>query len=395
MKIINFRNVNLLNSRVNVLSGNLLPVSGDSQFSVIHRIYSAAVWLNELIYMSALIAGIMLSPKEKGLKDGSLPVAVWMEATVMLTSLLSRKKLMREIVRKMDDILQNADEPMNDIVKAAIKPIITPFIIYAVTSVISVMIWTGQPVVLAFKKSVFYYIDYNLPAAFSTEPFSSRVLIPSTIIMTTGGVYLFLRKFSMDVYMMHLVLMLTAQYRYTASKLTILCRDLQSYDDKSQRERFMQDRLIEKELKRLCRHQHNVLSISLLLKKLLSVNFSVLYVNNVFRFCFVGVLMSTVPSLSLAEGISIVSFSMGAVMQFFLMCSSVQTLSDASTEITDKAFDESWYQLSQPMKRIFILLIMGNNLECKIAAIGKFNLSLPSFMTVSFVVHLHFYLNLF
>jgi len=37
------------------------------------------------------------------------------------------------------------------------------------------------------------------------------------------------------------------------------------------------------------------------------------------------------------------------------------------------------------MKRIFILLIMSNNLECRIAAIGKFNLSLPSFMTVKFV----------
>lgn len=52
--------------------------------------------------------------------------------------------------------------------------------------------------------------------------------------------------------------------------------------------------------------------------------------------------------------------------------------------MTDKAFDEAWYQFGPSMKRTFILLIMANNLECKIAAIEKFNLSLPSFMTVNF-----------
>jgi len=37
------------------------------------------------------------------------------------------------------------------------------------------------------------------------------------------------------------------------------------------------------------------------------------------------------------------------------------------------------------MKRTFILLIISNNLECRIAEIGKFNLSLPLFMTVKFI----------
>jgi len=51
--------------------------------------------------------------------------------------------------------------------------------------------------------------------------------------------------------------------------------------------------------------------------------------------------------------------------------------------VTDKAFDEGWYQLKPTMQRTFILLILANNLECKIAAIDKFNLSLPSFMAVN------------
>ncbi|XP_011640294.1 uncharacterized protein LOC105429183 isoform X2 [Pogonomyrmex barbatus] len=351
MKQINFENVNLLNSRVNLLSGNLLPIAIDnSRFSIIWRIYSVIVWLIELIHTIALIFGIILVPKEKALKDGTVGSVVILETSFMLLWLYSHKKLMKQIIQKMNDIFQNTDEIMKGIVKSALKPITMPFVIYGVT-------------------------------AFSTEPFSSQVLISSTILMTIGSVYLFLKKFGVDIYMIHLVLMLTVQYRYTAAKLTILCQD-QNFQNKSPNKYSMKNRWIKKELRELCRHQNTVLNISFMLKKLLSINFSLLYINNVFRFCFIGILLSTVPSSTFAEGISIILFTLGSLTQFFLLCSSVQTLSDASTEMTDKAFNEGWYQFGSSNKRTFISLIMANNLECKIAAIGKFNLSLPSFMTI-------------
>jgi len=37
-------------------------------------------------------------------------------------------------------------------------------------------------------------------------------------------------------------------------------------------------------------------SISLLLKELLSLNFSLIYVNSVFRFCFIGIMLSSVSN---------------------------------------------------------------------------------------------------
>lgn len=46
------------------------------------------------------------------------------------------------------------------------------------------------------------------------------------------------------------------------------------------------------------------------------------------------------------------------------------------------AFHENWYRFEISVKRIFILMILSNSLECKLAAFDKFNLSLPSFMTV-------------
>lgn len=255
-----FKNANFLNTRVNLISGNLLPiVSDNSRFSVIWRIHSAAVWLIELIHTIALIVGMILVPKEKSLKDGTIAVVITLEASFMLTRLYSRKKLLDEIIEKMNDILQSADEIMKDIVKSAIKPITMPFIIYGVTGVITVVIWTIQPILLIFEKSTFYYVDYNLPTAFNNEPFSSRILIFSTIFMTIGSSYLFLKKFGVDVYMMHLVLMLTAQYRYTAAKLTILFRDLQNNHDETEKKHSMEDQWMKRELRKLCVHQNIVL----------------------------------------------------------------------------------------------------------------------------------------
>lgn len=50
--------------------------------------------------------------------------------------------------------------------------------------------------------------------------------------------------------------------------------------------------------------------------------------------------------------------------------------------MTDMAFHESWYHFKPSMKRKLMLLMLGNNLKCRIAAFEKFNISLPQFSTV-------------
>jgi len=50
--------------------------------------------------------------------------------------------------------------------------------------------------------------------------------------------------------------------------------------------------------------------------------------------------------------------------------------------MTDDAFHEDWYSRKPPIKHLFLLIMMANNLECRIAKIEAFSLSLPSFMKV-------------
>jgi len=59
--------------------------------------------------------------------------------------------------------------------------------------------------------------------------------------------------------------------------------------------------------------------------------------------------------------------------------------------MTDEAFHEDWYSRKPSVKRLFLLIIMANNLKCRIAKIEAFELSLPSFMKVRFYAVSMFY----
>ncbi|XP_011882014.1 PREDICTED: odorant receptor 49a-like isoform X2 [Vollenhovia emeryi] len=378
-----FQNVNSLNIRLNLFSGNLLPMrSSNSSFPLFWKILSAFGWLSQFILAIAMVPGSIYVPIEKLLKDGMVAFIVFTELAFMLLRIRSRKNLVCQLIQRLNEILHSADETMRNVVTATLEPVKTPLNFYWSAGVISIIVWSCIPLVLIFEKNLFRYEDYRMPVAFSKQPFSLRIFLLGSLFILITAIYLFLKKVSVDVYMVHLVLMLTAQYRYIALKIARL------FQDKSEGNQFQSQhssglsRGTEKEIRALCRHHNNVLQITLLLKELLSLNFSLIHVNSVFRFCFIGIMLSTITSTTLWEAISIIMYSTGAIVQLYILCSCVQQLLEASTEITDKAFHENWYLLHPSIKRIFSLLIMANHLECKIATFEKFNLSLPSFMTI-------------
>lgn len=70
---------------------------------------------------------------------------------------------------------------------------------------------------------------------------------------------MFLKKVGVDVYMVHLVLMITAQYRYIAMKMAMIFQD-EGRDDEFQKIHLSElDRKREKEIRALCRHHNDVI----------------------------------------------------------------------------------------------------------------------------------------
>lgn len=249
----NFQSVNLLNIRLNLFSGNLLPVTSyESSFPLCWKMYSIFVWLIELIIGAALIPGCMYVSTEKFLKDGMICIAIFIEMTFLIARIYICKDVVYQLIRKLNDVLHTADETMKSVVTATLKPVEVPLNFYWMAGVASIIAWACIPLVLVFEKNLFYYEDYRIPTVFSRQPFSLDIFLLGSFFLMISAVYMFLKKVGVDVYMIHLVLMTTAQYRYIAVKIAKLFQE-NNEDNKE----HSSDQRKEKEIKVLCRH-HNV-----------------------------------------------------------------------------------------------------------------------------------------
>ncbi|XP_032666795.1 odorant receptor 67a-like [Odontomachus brunneus] len=378
----NFRNVNPLNVYSNYISGNLLPLAPhSSRFSITWKSYGGFMWLLQGVQLCVLIPGLIMVSWEKAIIDGTITAILTIEVFFIVGQIQTHKKLVDRLIRKLNDILQIEDEIMKDVVMTTIKPMDGPLRFYLVSGALSVFVWFSLPLLMVFERETFFYEDFRLPAVFSQQPFSSRTFVLGSILVLFGNVQIFLKKCGLDIYMIHLVLMLTAQYRYTARRLALI------FQDADKRCKFGEvsceaDQWMDNAIKALCRHHTTVIRLSVILRKLLSSSLSMIYVNSVLRFSFTAILFNTVLSATPLEGLLVSMYSCGSVMEFYMLCSCVQQLQDASTNITDEAFHEKWYQFGPSVKRTFMLMVLGNTLGCKLSTCDKFNLSLPSFMAI-------------
>jgi len=77
-----------------------------------------------------------------------------------------------------------------------------------------------------------------------------------------SAVYMFLQKVGVDVYMIHLVLMTTAQYRYIAMKIAMIFQANDENNKEHSSELNQKSELNqrqEREFKVLCRHHNSVI----------------------------------------------------------------------------------------------------------------------------------------
>jgi len=261
--MMDFQNVNFLNVRLNMLSGNLLPMTSDnSLFPIAWRIYSAVIWLIEVVQTSAIIPGIMMVPIDKTLQDATVGLVVTVEVFFLLKQMNMHRNLISQLIRKLNNILRIEDKTMRNIVRSTLKPVEVPLKFYCMAGTGSIIVWCCIPFTLILKKRYFFYEDYRLPMVLSNEPFSREIFLIGSFFVSIASVYMFMKKVALDVYMINLVLLMTAQYRYTAIKLaTIFRRDtLHNEHSGSQKMYYSNlDILAVREIKVLCRHHSAVI----------------------------------------------------------------------------------------------------------------------------------------
>ena len=160
----------------------------------------------------------------------------------------------------MNYLLVVEDETLRDVTIGTVKPLEKPLRIYIIASVGSLMIWASLPLAKTFRKNEFYYTDYQVPAVISNEPFPIGVFIGGVVLQIFGSAYTLLRKISLDLYTMHLILLITAQYKYLRIKFATI---LEQKTPKDFYNGFIiwqnvcyeiNDKMVKQEMKLLTRH---------------------------------------------------------------------------------------------------------------------------------------------
>ncbi|EFN83498.1 hypothetical protein EAI_15433 [Harpegnathos saltator] len=227
----NFQSVNLINVRLNMVSGNLLPVTSDKTFSLFWCVYSMLTWLLQLLRMGAFIPGFMEVSTEKIFLDAMLAIVFTTEVIFLNVQIQRHSKLMRRFILQLNNILDAGDEMMRNIVTMTMKPIIIPLNFYWLTGLATVSIWCLVPLNLLSKKSSFSYEDYRMPVAFGKQPFSATVFVLGTLVISISSIGMYLKKVSVDIYMVNMVLLMTLQYRYISTKLAQIFREGASWNE--------------------------------------------------------------------------------------------------------------------------------------------------------------------
>ncbi|KAF3430700.1 hypothetical protein E2986_12642 [Frieseomelitta varia] len=391
-----FRNSNRLNIFVNVLSGNFLPMtSKKTKLPILFKIYSIIVWLIELVYFTACIFGLFCVPREKALKDGTVNLIVLLEIIVLSVYLHSRKNLLHELIGKLNHLIED-NEMLRDITLSIAKPIVKSLTIYTIANTTAVVVWIALPLLEILRKNEFYYSDYGVPAVISNEPFSTGIFIGGVALQILGAAYTIIRKIGLDLYTMHFIILMTAQYKYLRIKIATifkqepetLCNNIVKRNISSGNERT-----ISHEMRLLTRHYETVVEMAVMLRKLLSPNIGILYVEYVFRFCFISFMLVTICYCLFCclffqtvgffpEKCLFIMYALSLLIQFYILCYSIQKLIEASETVTDDVIHEKWYFHDVSLQRAIVMMILTNKLECKLSSLQSIDLTLPSFMSV-------------
>jgi len=255
-----FQNVNSLNMKLNKFSGNLLPMTDrGSSFTIFWKLYGVLVTVFQLLTIIVMICGCVHVSRNKFIQDGMICLSTSGQITFMITQIHVRRNLVRQLIRKLNGILQTADENLKNIVTRTLRPTQIPLAFYAIISVISTIAWYLLPILNFEEKKVYWNEDYRMPTFFPNEPHSRRTFHLCNLFITFGGVYIILRKIAVDVYMIHLVLLMTTQYRYITVKIAMIFREKIEYTDVQRKYSSEVNRKQEIEMKKLC-HYHNAVN---------------------------------------------------------------------------------------------------------------------------------------
>jgi len=253
----NFQNAYPLNMKLNKLSGNLFPMTDHgSSFTLFWKLYGIFVTVTQLLMIVVLICGCAHVSRSKLIQNNMMTLSTYGEIIFMITHFHVRRNLVRQLIRRLNGILHTADENLRNIVTKTLRSSQMPLAFYAIAGVISMILWCFLPLLILEKRNVYWNVDFKIPSFFPNEPHSRRTFILCNLFLASTGVYRFLKKVAVDTYMIYLVLLMTAQYRYIKLKTAMMFRMGNEQEHVQEKNSSEINRTQERKMIELC-HYHN------------------------------------------------------------------------------------------------------------------------------------------
>nr|UEN71223.1 olfactory receptor 40 [Gregopimpla kuwanae] len=368
-----FQSLNNFNVIMNSISGNFLPMSGEKKgLGFIRSTYQIFTWIIETIYLSSTAIGLLFYvPAMTAVRDGGVSAIVSVEMLILVPYLSSRHDDLRKLVGKINSILVDS-ENLRKCIRDSVEPHKKRLQIYTVITISVVTMWGSLSMfeLLDQDKHLFTYTDFVIPTYLPGAPFTVNVFFCAVVLQIVGAAYLICKKSSVDVYISYLITLLTAEYRYVHEEIT------KALDEQGEKT----EEFVIASLQRCVQHHCVVIEAGHMLTELMSLNVAVTYINCILRFCFCGFSFVTHPEIH--EKALYVMYTIGTMIQVYMLCLCVQELLEASTTVTDDAFHKDWYERGNTVKSIFRTMGLGNRVECRLTAFRIIDLTVPTFGSI-------------
>lgn len=210
----NFHNVNEFNVLVNCLSGNFFPLdSTEGQFSIIQKVYSVGTILFEVIYLFLSLTGFFFLPILEAIQGGTVNLVVLIEVLSLTFHMNFRRTNFCLLIKKINLLLNVKSNRRKNFIYENIHPIMVMLKLYTIAAVGSVIIWISLPGLKVLKKNSFKLSDFSVPMYYFFDgELGVNHYFLGLIFQAIGSGYTILKKVAIDIYIIHFITLLTAQY---------------------------------------------------------------------------------------------------------------------------------------------------------------------------------------
>lgn len=134
--------------------------------------------------------------------------------------------------------------------------------------VLTVLFWTGLPIIKIIEQDKFYILDFRVPMYFIKEPFTRNFFVYAILFQVICAPNVIAKKSCIDFYVIHMITLVTSEYHYISDELENLFEEKNNLEitvnlkinDKKYvyDEKIIDDKLRLKKLKQLIEHHSSV-----------------------------------------------------------------------------------------------------------------------------------------